>query len=540
LTGVGLTKIKGFSDDSLVVHIGDFFRYNNVSDWSIALWCRPIQEKKYTRLANLPILSRGKLINSQKRQSRRVDRVFTFKPGYQISACTLSEFPELSTFQSVRDKEGIQNAFCFAGEKGGRVVLPQLELARAIFLVNSYLCRACLSSATLQLEFDVQQYPDRNHVDIHVLKTSTFPKSAFNQSGTKLLLAWLLTDPTAMASYQSIYRHYQLNRELKGALESWRFSFEPPPMTNWQLHVRGRYNTSKSHYLIEEIVGIVFDVDIPERVAFINSAFIKKEQIEGGVRAGSGGVNWQDSAEEFEVDDEESASDQNESLILEGDLSWTSFTKPFDVYKQETVKDSSKFMLDELSDGEAGREVSTDEPWQGGTLPAADVGGKQDITDRERQFASRFKSFDHMLQVLVTKYKCSILQQETQSLPKVGRSKQHQLEDGSPRAIKAVRIRCKATEIVLLEVDTSDGIKMLSTKVLFGTIPEDWIDHFMQIRKGVVAKSISWPNELLDSLFGEHNHFGINHPKHQGAEAGNIPLESIESWALRFVQCVAS
>ncbi|GIA21354.1 transposase [Vibrio cholerae] len=535
-----MTKIKGFGDDSLVVHIGDFFRYNNVSDWSLALWCRPIQEKKYTRLANLPILSRGKLINSKKRQSRRVDRVFTFKPGYQISAGTLSEFPELSTFQSVRDKEGTQNAFCFAGEKGDLVVLPQLELARAIFLVNSYLCRSCLSSATLQLEFDVQSFPDRNHVDIHVLKTSTFPKSAFNQSGTKRLLAWLLTDPTAMASYQSIYRHYQLNREQKGALEIWRFSFEPPPMINWQLHVRGRYSARKSHYLIEEIVGIVFDVDIPDRVAFINSAFVRKEQNEEGVRAGSGSANWQDSAEEFEVEDEESASDQSETLILEGDLSWGSFTKPFDVYKQEKVKDSSKFMMDELSDREAGREVSTDEPWQGGTLPAADVGGKQDITDLERQFASRFKSFDHLLQVLVTKYKCSILQQETQSLPKVGRSKQHQLEDGSPRAIKAVRIRYKATEVVLLEVDTSDGIKMLSTKVLFGTKPEGWIDHFMQIRKGVVAKSISWPNELLDNLFGERNHFGINHPKHQGAEAGNIPLESIESWALRFVQCVAS
>ncbi len=277
MKGVGLTKIKGFGDDSLVVHIGDFFRYNNVSDWSLALWCRPIQEKKYTRLANLPILSRGKLINSKKRQSRRVDRVFTFKPGYQISAGTLSEFPELSTFQSVRDKEGTQNAFCFAGEKGDLVVLPQLELARAIFLVNSYLCRSCLSSATLQLEFDVQSFPDRNHVDIHVLKTSTFPKSAFNQSGTKRLLAWLLTDPTAMASYQSIYRHYQLNREQKGALEIWRFSFEPPPMINWQLHVRGRYSARKSHYLIEEIVGIVFDVDIPDRVAFINSAFVRKE-----------------------------------------------------------------------------------------------------------------------------------------------------------------------------------------------------------------------------------------------------------------------
>jgi hypothetical protein len=93
--------------------------------------------KKHTRLANLPLLSRGKLLNSTKPQSSRVDRVITFKPGYQISVSTLSVFPELSTFQSVKDKEGIQNAFCFNGENGDLVVLPQLELARAVFLMNS-------------------------------------------------------------------------------------------------------------------------------------------------------------------------------------------------------------------------------------------------------------------------------------------------------------------------------------------------------------------------------------------------------------------
>lgn len=76
---------------------------------------------------------------------------------------------------------------------------------------------------------------------------------------------------------------------------------------------------------------------------------------------------------------------------------------------------------------------------------------------------------------------------------------------------------------------------MLSTKVIFGSDKQDWIQHFIQIRKGVVAKSIAWPNDLLNDLFGENNHMGINHPKHQGAEAGNILVESIESWASRLI-----
>ncbi len=340
-----------------------------------------------------------------------------------------------------------------------------------------------------------------------------------------------------MKSYQSIYQHYHSKREFKGKLESWRFSFDPPLMNNWQLHVKGRYSSDNASYLIEEIIGIVFDVNVPSSVAFINPAFVKRDPKDESARAGSSGDNWHNNEDEFEIDDEQSASDQNETLVLEGDLSWISFTKPFDAYKQEQMQDSSKLIMAKLAEKEAGRQVSTGEPHQGGTLPAADVGGKQDITDRERLFASRFKSFDHMLQVLVSKHQCSIINQETLPLPKVGRSQQHQLENGSPRAIRAVRVRYENNEAVLLEVDTSDGIKMLSTKVLFRSDQRDWIEHFTQIRKGIVAKSIAWPNELLDSLFGELSHVGINHPKHQGAEAGNIPVESIEGWALRFFQC---
>ena len=478
-----MTSIKGFGKDATIVHIGDFFRYNNVPEWSIAVWCWPTQDKKHARLSNLPLLSRGKLPNSQKKQSRRIDRVITFEPGYKLIEAKLADFPEISSFKSIRDKDGIQNAFCCWGNKDDWIVIPQLELARAIFLVNSYLCRACLSSATFQ--------------------------------------------------------RYQETREFRDRLESWRFSFTPPTMTNWKLHVRGRYNTGKSHYLVEEIVGIDFDVNLPESVAFIHPDFVNNKQTDSKARSGSGGTAWQQTDEEFEIDDEQSASDENETLMLEGDLTWCRFTKPSRVYKQEVVKERPNLIFDELAEKEAGRDVSTGEPHQGGSLPAADVGGKEDVTDRERQFASRFKSFDRMLQVLKFKHKCRILHEETLPLPKVGRSKQHLLENGTQRAIKAVRLRYMQTDVVLLEVDTSDGIKMLSTKVIFGSDARDWIEHFTLIRKGVVAKSISWPNELLDGLFGENCHIGINHPKHQGAEAGNIPVESIESWAQRFTQCLS-
>ena len=530
--------IKGLGENAQVVHLGDFFRYNKHPDWSLSLWCNPIQDKKSTRLANLPMLSRGKYINSSIRRYNRPDSVIILNPSYRLTATTLAEFPELSRFESVKKIEGVQNAFRLDTDKISNIIIPQLELARAIFLMNSYLCRACMNTETLQLEFDVRPAPEINHVDIQVLKTATFPKSAFNQSGTKQLLAWLLTSLTAMDSYRSIYQHYQNNRQLKGQLETWRFSFEPPPMTNWQLHVKGRYSTDNTYYLVEEIVGIIFDIDMPKTIAFINPDFVKNDIKDDSVRGGAGGVNWQNSGDELEIDDEQSASDENETLVFDGDLSWVSFTKPFDVYKQERVKEVDKLIIDESAEKEGGKQVSTDEPHQGGTLPAADVGGKQDITDQSRQFASRFQSFDHMLQVLVAQHQCVILKQETLPLSKVGRSKQHLLENGSARAIKAVRLKRKTTEAVLLEVDTSDGIKMLSTKVIYDSNASDWIDHFSQIRKGVVANSISWPNDVFDRIFGKNQHLGVHHPKHQGSQAGNIPVDALESWASRIASAL--
>lgn len=529
--------IKEMGENAQIVHLGDFFRYNDHKNpsWFLSIWCNPIQNKKSTRLANLPALSRGKYINSSIRRNSRPDSVITLHPGYQLTATTLADFPELSRFDSVKNIDGVQNAFRLNTNERSNIIIPQLELARAIFLMNSYLCRACMNTATLQLEFDVR-HVQANHVDIHVLKTSTFPKSAFNQSGTKQLLAWLLTSPTAMYSYQSIYQHYQNNRQIKGQLETWRFSFDPPPMTNWQLHVKGRYSADNSYYLVEEIVGIVFDIDMPDMIAFIHPDFIKSETREDSVRGGADGTNWQNSGDDYEIDDEESASDENETLILEGDLSWIQFKKPFAVYKQEREKEVDKLIIDEAAEKVGGKQVSTDEPHQGGTLPAADVGGKEDITDQSRQFASRFQSFDHMLNLLVSKHQCVILKQETLPLTKVGKSKQHLLANGSARAIKAVRLKRKTNEVVLLEVDTSDGIKMLSTKVIYDSDVADWVEQFTQIRKGVVANSISWPNDIFDKAFGQNKHIGVHHPKHQGSQAGNIPVDALESWAYRLAQ----
>jgi hypothetical protein len=245
-----MPKIDGFDNDILVVHIGNLYRQSrNENPWHVNVWFNPVQKKKSTTLANLPLLSRGKILNSIHRKENIHDRIITVQPGHTLTPTTLAGFPDISRSESVRNKENAQNAFSIAEQSANGMLIsyiPQLELARAIFLVNSYLCRACLTTTTLQQDFDVQHDVENNHFDIHVLKTANFPLSAFDQGGTRQILAWLLTNHLAMTSYKSIYQHFHKNYESQGVWTIWNFSFEPPPMINWRLYVRGRIAKDQS------------------------------------------------------------------------------------------------------------------------------------------------------------------------------------------------------------------------------------------------------------------------------------------------------
>ena len=130
-------------------------------------------------------------------------------------------------------------------------------------------------------------------------------------------------------------------------------------------------------------------------------------------------------------------------------------------------------------------------------------------------------------------FQCQILSEETLALHKVGRSRLHMCKDGTPRVIKAIRFRQNDHDFVLIEVDASDAVKMLSTKVLSNVNSEDWCYEFELIRRGVVANSLSWPNSVFNDLYGVEGHRGVNHPKGIG-EIG-ISKEVLAGWAERMV-----
>ena len=115
---------------------------------------------------SLLLLSRSKVLNRTTKNTNTADRVIDFGAS-DFQRAKMIDFPNLSSFASVRNKDGAQSSFIYEAEtpySKTRYHIPQLELARSLFLINSYFCRSCLSSTALQQEFDVQYEVDRKSV----------------------------------------------------------------------------------------------------------------------------------------------------------------------------------------------------------------------------------------------------------------------------------------------------------------------------------------------------------------------------------------
>ena len=535
-----MVKLVSFDDDVQVVHIGHLFRNSNHKEWRIFVWFNPVQKQKWTRFSHLPLLSRGKALNRVTKKSDRADRVVEFDIS-DLQRDKLIEFPNLSPFASVLDKDGSQNSFIYEAETLHSKILyhiPQLELARSLFLVNSYFCRNCLSSTALQQEFDVQYDVERDHLDIQILPISSFPKGALEKTTVEQFLAWLFSNQDVMDSYESIFRHYQQNRQIIKNGEQWCFSFDPPPMQGWKLHVKGRTSNDGKHYLVEEIVGLEIDAKLPRTTRISHASFQEKEAGDGSAQCLAVSTEPVVDDEDLQLNDEETANIDTTTRVIETDPTWMSFSKPSQIEKSRKAQKSGQTISKKEEMGPVGNSnlVSTDEPILGGVLAAVDVGGKQDATNYNQIFANRFEVFNELILVLKTKFGCRVVFEEILVLPKVGRSRLHMCKNDSPRVVKAVGLRCNGSEIVLLELDVSDGVKMLSTKILSGIDKETWQSDFERIRRRIVKNSLNWPNDLFDQLYGVNGHREVNHPKGMGKL--HVSRENMEGWGERVISLI--
>ncbi|WP_348671310.1 Tn7-like element transposition protein TnsE [uncultured Idiomarina sp.] len=524
-----MDRLGGFEDNTWINGIGSVFKRADGSKWGInlSIYPRKTRGSDSVLLSQAPILIRKNVINPTRPFRRQGSEIeFTVDNLQKWATTDLESCPAKE-----RDllKERKSRFFVKTLPDGMTVYLPQFELARALFFHNAYFSRACMEHGILQNEFSVEHDVNNSeHAVITVLPNSTCPDNVFSDPGYRRYLAWLLLDDDARLSYESISKMQLESGFNRGSYRIWHFEFEPPPLQGVNLKVRGNLDTETNTLLVYEITELIdIPTDVPSDVEFFSPKFYVPE-LSGG-RGGRGGDYRPPN---HEVDEDQDSSGENDPVQIDGVKTKVEFAKAVNTHKTAT-KRKKVGSSDSSEGGEASSLVSTEEQSPMGDLPSAEWDGLDETTGDMHLYASKFESFSKMLDLLVTNHQCKVEVLAFRKLPSVGRCKMHLMRDDStPRCWILVRATVSGNQFYLMEVDTSDAAKSLSTKVVMASSEQAVVERLSEIEIKLLKKSLSWPKDYFDSKFGKESHFFIVHQASD--KAGVIRQASIERWAGNF------
>lgn len=521
--------LKGFKDDTWLNGIGDLFCKKDGVRWGVNLSIYPGKEagSDSTSLSNAPLLVRKNIINPTKDYYQN-----SHEQSFEITTTRFWDVVRLRSCPALErplPKELQQYCFEFSLEEGIRVFLPQFELARALFFHNAYLARSSILHDVLSNEFIVETEPEFNWAHIRVLDTCNCPMELFNDYGFRRHIAWLLLDQEVRFSYQSISRYQLLHGVDTGHYRRWTFRFDPPSLQGVMLKVRGRFEPNSRSLLVYEVVSVrKITSNIPKVVEFTSARF--KTSVTGKGREAGENPRRPD---EHSVDDETEGSRENKPVMLKANQVAFEYEQAFETRKVSKKTRPTGGRKDEDAEpSEAASDVSSEEQGPFGDLPSAEWNALDEQTDDVHLYLSKFDSYFEMLRLLEEQHGCKVRKYPLRKLPAIGKCKMHILKtDGNPRCMAVAHVTAGSTGYYLLEVDTSDASKALSTKVIFASAIGSIDPHLFEIEKQLLKASLSWPIEHFDKFVGGNNHTWVPHQK--SGKAGALISDEIVKWAFR-------
>lgn len=515
--------------DAVIEGIGLLFRKIGGTMWGINLEFDSEQEKSSLTTSYAPVLSRQRRLRSTGVLERR-----GWKDEFYIASttswdvCRIGDCPMKRT---ANDRD--QFCFVFSVANGKTVYLPQFELARALFLRDGYLARSAMESDVLDLDFQVIRDWENGIAHINVMPTAGYPLRYFNELKSRNFLSWILLDAQARRSYRSISWWQKKTGYRSGGYEKWNFRFDPPELPNAYFKVRGLFDKSTRSLFVNEIVRIGrIQADIPEVIEMYHPKFTtpSSESVNGKVHVAPSG-----DIEGYHLHDAEPANADGSRRIIQGEKVESEFTKAFVTNR---VTEKKRKISSSIPNGEEGEghviDASSEEPIAGNGRTGVDWDISEDLTKNEHLFKNKFKCFLDMVELMAANNDCTVVSDRIIKLPSVPRCSKHRLSDGNPRCLDVVELRVEDKHVVLLEVDTSDADKALSTRVLVPSKVESWDDDLKRIMHELVRGSLVWPLDVLDQVCGKNGHIWIRHPKCAGGHQGLLLPDTIEGWAGRF------
>ncbi|GAA4895882.1 hypothetical protein GCM10023333_31370 [Ferrimonas pelagia] len=379
----------------------------------------------------------------------------------------------------------------------------------------------------LDSEFEVLEEP--GGAQINVLQHSGYGVTHFEDPDNRRVLSWVLLDAEARRSFESIAQHELLEGIERGGYRLWDFSFTPPSLPGTHFDVRGHLDKESRSYFVFEVLELSqIPVSMPSKIGMYHPEFEQKVRSNGQT-----GTSKAEAANLLNVQNGFEAVQSASRQRIETEKTTVSFSKAFVVHRSPgKQRAGAGAKTDSEEPTEPSRDLSVEDSAVTGSLPAADWDSFDDQTDDAHLYLGRFKAFLDMVNELEVQHGVTVVRRDLRKLPELPRCKKHLLStDGSHRHLAVIDLDYQGMCFTLLEVDTSDADKQLSTKLLKKQGEPLAEAQLFEVEKQLLKGSLSWPKALFDQYCGKDQHRWIPHPKSK--HKGVLEPDSIDAWAAR-------
>lgn len=530
---------KDIPTDAKLLAMGNHFRRSgDRQQWRVAAYFRDHQGKELTRnlaVEALCVMGLGRQfvqLEGEPYRSGGFKQEFSLPPVASWQERCLGDCSRLSKRLAVRREVAEQK--CFVFDTGGITVwLPKFELARKLFFHAGFLVRAAYHPSGLDIIFNVKQ-DDEEAIHIHTPAKTGAPVSILKKKAYRDLLAWLLLNEDVYRSFNSIWM--LLNRDLRNrnGYQRWQFDFRPPNILDGvKVIARGPYDSDDREMLIWEISGLQgLDAGINEQDIYFHHPSLKLPvRGTGEGRGGSGAQGVDDIEVDTEQEPDEAKDRQSIELPVEDIVFSNSVTTKL-AYNGKKAGILGQEDQGELEGHNNPKVLGIGDDVIGGSIAPGEY---QQLEAEERQYSNRFVMLKQVIRQIAGESdgKLSLLELKVQPLPQLPRCSYHKMEDGKQRCYLMAKFGLKNGGYrYILEVDTSDNKKKLSTKIFSFKGGVDESCSVDKIVRGVVKRSLIWPRNM-----GKYCDFvcSVHHPKES---YGDEEEKKISSWRARIKSCL--
>ncbi|OXS16062.1 transposase [Zobellella denitrificans] len=429
-------------------------------------------------------------------------------PVGEWKEATLGRCDRLS--KRLAQKPEIAGQQCFVFEADGVTFwLPKFELARKLFFHAGFLVRAAFEPNGLDMVFSVIKEEGAYH--IHTPSRTGAPVQYLKIKGYRDLFSWLLLEREMRSAFESIWMC--LNQEqVRGGSQyaRWQFNFLPPEcLSGVTMEVRGPWDRDSGDMLVWEIQslqGLRFEVD--------DDIFFHHPSLKMSVRGEGGG--WSPPNREgadIEVDADEEPDEDKQRQLIELPIEGMFFNRnPATrvAYKGKQANGHGKKVDDEQVPGGGTKALGLADDVAGGTIAPGEL-NQLERQEEQEEYPNRFVMLREIIQQIAEEPGIELLELEVKPLPYVPRCSYHMMADDTARCYLMARFRLEdGRDRYLLEVDTSDHRKTMSTRIMSFKEGAEAGKSIDRILKDMVKASLRWPSTMVKHCEPLHS---VHHPK---------------------------